>query len=138
MKRIAIVFMGLGLLFQCSPVEPQILKSDVERIIGNLASDEMKGRRTFTPEIDMAADFIAGEFERIGIQTWNNSESYLQEFSVFNFRVDSITIDAGDLSVGSSFATSTLETVSWNQDSDIENVFSTQDFNQMFLVTGSI
>jgi Zn-dependent M28 family amino/carboxypeptidase len=42
----------------------------------------MRGRRTFTPDIDKAADFIADEFKKIGLQTFNNSKSYKQEFAM--------------------------------------------------------
>ena len=34
---------------------------EVERIEGNLSSDNMRGRKIFTPDIDRAADFIANE-----------------------------------------------------------------------------
>jgi len=53
---------------------------EAERIERTLASDEMRGRKTFSPEIDRAADFIAGEFKAAGLQTWNNSSSYRQGF----------------------------------------------------------
>ncbi|MFN8291543.1 MAG: M20/M25/M40 family metallo-hydrolase [Chitinophagaceae bacterium] len=55
---------------------------EAERVISVLASDEMRGRRVFSPEIDKAADFIAAEFKAAGLQTWNNSGSYRQEFSL--------------------------------------------------------
>jgi hypothetical protein len=42
----------------------------------------MRGRKAFTPDIDRAADFIAGEFKAAGLQTWNNSSSYRQEFAM--------------------------------------------------------
>jgi hypothetical protein len=44
--------------------------------------DEMKGRRVFSPEIDKAADFIAAEFRAAGLETWNNSGTYRQEFTI--------------------------------------------------------
>lgn len=53
---------------------------EAERIISTLASDEMRGRKVFSPEIDRAADFIAAEFKAAGLQTLNNSGSYRQEF----------------------------------------------------------
>src|SRR5437762_6599558 len=53
---------------------------EVERIERTLSSDDMRGRRTFTPDIDKAADFIAAEFKAIGLQTLNNTNSYRQEF----------------------------------------------------------
>ncbi|MES1221861.1 MAG: aminopeptidase, partial [Bacteroidota bacterium] len=53
---------------------------EVERIEKVLASDDMRGRRVFSPDIDKAADFIASEFKEAGLQTWNNSNSFLQSF----------------------------------------------------------
>ena len=55
---------------------------EVERIEKVLAADEMRGRKTFSPEIDKAADFIAAEFKAAGLQTWNNAASYRQEFAM--------------------------------------------------------
>ena len=55
---------------------------EVERIERTLASDDMRGRRTFTPDIDKAADFIAAEFKAIGLATMNNTGSYRQEFAM--------------------------------------------------------
>ncbi|MBL0337278.1 MAG: hypothetical protein IPP73_18685 [Chitinophagaceae bacterium] len=34
------------------------------------------------PDIEKAADFIAGEFKTIGLQTWHNSGSFRQEFTL--------------------------------------------------------
>ncbi len=55
---------------------------EVERIEKALSADDMRGRKAFTPDIDKAADFIAGEFKSIGLLTWNNSGTYLQDFSM--------------------------------------------------------
>lgn len=54
---------------------------EAERILKTLASDEMKGRKTFSPEIDKAADFIAGEFKSAGLQPWDG-KTFKQDFSV--------------------------------------------------------
>lgn len=64
---------------------------EAERIISFLASDEMRGRRVFSPEIDKAADFIAAEFRSAGLQTWNNSASYRQEFVIVRPKFVSVT-----------------------------------------------
>ncbi len=56
---------------------------EVARIENVLASDEMRGRKTFSPEIDKAADFIADEFKKAGLQPWKD-KSYLQEFAVLS------------------------------------------------------
>jgi Zn-dependent M28 family amino/carboxypeptidase len=42
----------------------------------------MQGRRTFSPGIEKAANFIAEEFKKTGLQTWKNSGTYLQEFTM--------------------------------------------------------
>lgn len=55
---------------------------EVERIEKTLASDDMRGRKTFSPDIDRAADFIAAEFKAIGLSTLNSSGSYRQEFAM--------------------------------------------------------
>jgi Zn-dependent M28 family amino/carboxypeptidase len=61
--------------------ENSINAKEVERIEKVLSSDDMRGRKTFTPDIDKAADFIAGEFKKAGLQTWNG-KSYRQEFAM--------------------------------------------------------
>ena len=63
---------------------------EVARIENVLAADEMRGRKTFSPEIDKAADFIAGEFRKAGLEPWKD-KSYLQEFQVLSPVQTSIT-----------------------------------------------
>jgi hypothetical protein len=63
-------------------IDAIINSKEVERIEKTLSSDDMRGRKAFTPDIDRAADFIAAEFKAIGLQTWNNSGSYRQEFAM--------------------------------------------------------
>ncbi|HKP33007.1 MAG TPA: M28 family peptidase [Chitinophagaceae bacterium] len=53
--------------------------AEVERIERVLASDDMQGRKTFSPGIDKAAAFIADEFKKAGLQPVNGN-SYFQEF----------------------------------------------------------
>lgn len=61
-------------------IETVINAKEVDRIERTLSSDDMRGRKTFSPEIDKAADFIASEFKAAGLQTWNNGNSFRQEF----------------------------------------------------------
>ncbi|MBK7562595.1 MAG: M20/M25/M40 family metallo-hydrolase [Chitinophagaceae bacterium] len=78
----------LGLLLSTAPfllaqnIDGVINVKEVERIERILAADDMYGRKTFTPDIEKAADFIAGEFKTIGLQTWHNSGSFRQEFTL--------------------------------------------------------
>jgi hypothetical protein len=63
---------------------------ETERIERILSSDEMQGRRTFTPGIEKAANFIASEFEKIGLQKWNNGNSHLQSFSMIRTKTTNL------------------------------------------------
>ncbi len=60
-------------------VKVNIDRAEVERVERVLASDEMEGRRTFTPAIDRAAEFIAAEFKKAGLEPVDK-DSYLQTF----------------------------------------------------------
>jgi Zn-dependent M28 family amino/carboxypeptidase len=63
-------------------IDALINAKEAERIERVLASDEMRGRKVFSAEIDKAADFIAAEFKAAGLQTWNKSTAYRQEFVI--------------------------------------------------------
>ena len=69
-------------LFAQIRADDVINRNDAERIESILSSDDMRGRRASTPDIDKAADFISSEFKKIGLQTWANSTEYKQEFAV--------------------------------------------------------
>ena len=69
--------------------ENVINAKEAERIEKILASDDMRGRRVFTPDIDIAANFIATEFKQVGLQTWDNGNSYLQSFAMIKAKFTS-------------------------------------------------
>ncbi|RYF87178.1 MAG: M28 family peptidase [Chitinophagaceae bacterium] len=66
---------------------------EAERIENFLASDEMRGRRTGSPEIEKAAAFIADEFKKAGLQPLQGS-SYLQEFVMIRPRLKELKFKA--------------------------------------------
>lgn len=71
-------------------IDKIINAKEVERIERTLSSDAMRGRRAFTPDIDKAADFIAAEFKKTGIQPVSGN-SYLQEFALLRTKLVSAT-----------------------------------------------
>jgi hypothetical protein len=109
-------------LFAQTKVDNIINAKEVERIERVLASDEMKGRRVFSPEIDKAADFIAAEFKAAGLETWNNSGTYRQEFSVINprFLGASGTVNGVQVDVRNIAAVTHQPTVTINEQSGYE------------------
>ena len=85
-----------------------ISMEETKRIEATLSSDEMQGRRTFTPGIEKAANFIAAEFEKIGLKKWNNGNSFLQSFAMIRPKTTAVkatmndnTIDAKKISISS-------------------------------------
>jgi len=59
---------------------PEIDRASVERVIRVLADDDMEGRAAFSPAAMRAAEFVASEFEAIGLQTMAGNDGYLQRF----------------------------------------------------------
>jgi Peptidase family M28 len=75
--------------------------SEVERIEKTLASDDMQGRKVFTHGIEKAAAFIAAEFKAAGLQTLNNSNSFLQGFALVQAMPLSIEVKLDNESIDS-------------------------------------
>lgn len=78
----ASVFTASALVGKAQKIDQLINATEAERIERVLASDEMQGRRTFMPGIDKAADFIATEFQKSGLQYFSGLTSYKQTFEM--------------------------------------------------------
>ena len=65
-------------LFAQTNFDETINVKEVERIEKALSSDDMGGRKVFTPGIHKAANYIANEFKQIGLQSLDDSAGYLQ------------------------------------------------------------
>ncbi len=50
-------------------------------VIKYLASDDLKGREIGTPEIDLAAEYIANKFQEYGLQPGSDEGTYFQEWT---------------------------------------------------------
>ncbi|MHA8078634.1 M28 family peptidase [Aquirufa antheringensis] len=87
MKKIFLL-LALPLLAQAQKIDKIITRSETERIETYLASDELAGRKPFTPGIEKAAQFISAEFEKAGLQKTNGS--YLQSFPMYQSKVLSV------------------------------------------------
>jgi len=62
----------------------------VEAVEQSLASDAMRGRAVFTPDIERAADYIEAQFKASGLLTWNGSSSYRQPFTLVRAQLDTL------------------------------------------------
>lgn len=80
----SIFFVSIAIMSSCKQQasDQKISQEEVSRILKTLSSDDMMGRRAFTEGADLAADFLANEFNKIGIGKLTGEDSYLQEFAV--------------------------------------------------------
>jgi len=92
MKRLIYTFMFAFLspwIFSCSQaqnsvnqIETRVSQDDLELNVHFLSSDELRGRATGTPEIDISAKYIADWFKAYDVSTAPGYDSYFQEFDV--------------------------------------------------------
>lgn len=69
-----------------------------------LASDELNGRASFSPEIDKAANYIAKRFADIGLtplNSDNSNNSFLQTFTVYQIQPQSLSVSINGKSISS-------------------------------------
>ncbi|WPP48306.1 M28 family peptidase [Catalinimonas niigatensis] len=78
-------FLSIGSLFftlitygQVEEITSALQKSEIEAHIRFLASDELKGRDTGSPELDIAARYIAAQLDSYGIQAVEGADEYFQ------------------------------------------------------------
>lgn len=84
-------------------ITPELLKQHIDY----LASDSMKGRDTPSPELDLAADYIAKEFEKLGVKRVNGS--YFQNITFCTKDLD-VTNSQLKISLGDSSKEFNLKT----------------------------
>jgi hypothetical protein len=70
-----------------------ITQASVERIIRTLASDDMQGRASGQPGGLKAAQFIAGEFKRIGLEPMPGLTDYEQIFPAYDVHSSDLKVE---------------------------------------------
>ena len=112
-------------------IDKIINPAEVERIERVLSSDSMEGRKTFTPAIDRAADFIAAEFKKNGLQYFPGLNGYRQEFSMIRAKLVSAdgSFDGQALDPKNIAAVTTEAELTVNNNSGYEKVRISKDMN---------
>ncbi len=83
----------ISLLSFSQDIDKSINSAEVERIEKILSADDMQGRKTFTPGIDKAADFIANEFaQHKQLKYFGTNVSWFQEFSMIKTKALSAVV----------------------------------------------
>jgi hypothetical protein len=104
-------------------IDKIINAKEVERIEKTLSADDLRGRRVFSPEIDKAADFIAAEFKKAGLQPGSGA-SFLQDFSMLRTTPVSVsgTMNGKPLTEKTVAVLSAKEELSINQSSGFKQI----------------
>lgn len=91
-------------------IDKIINAAEVERIEKILSADDMQGRKTFTPGIDKAADFIAAEFAKSKLGYFGNATNYFQDIAMIKAKPLEIsgTLDSEPLSSSNVAVNSTM------------------------------
>lgn len=91
-KRSALILsMSVGAFYSCAQTT---LKQEIDKIntpavglapLRFLAADELKGRATMRPEINIAARYIAEEYRSLGLRELPGCSDYFQNFELISF-----------------------------------------------------
>jgi hypothetical protein len=136
LKNISFVFIfSISSTFSFAQQADKVLNAtEALRIESFLASDELKGRRTGTAEIDKAADFIGEEFKKIGLKTFNGLQTYKQSFT--NIRTKFISasgnVDTTKIEASNIIAITTDSLVKFNELSGYKKVVVGNSDNLFF------
>lgn len=108
----------------------------VEQDVRFLASDELKGRRSFSTEIDKAGDYIADQFKLAGLAPLNGTKSFKQDFEVTRITVRESLVVLNDKTVDAKkvIIASTLPSFNWQSSNDAKTIVvgKDDDFSEQF------
>ena len=128
-----LVFYGFSATSQ--NIDKIINAAEVERIEKILSADDMQGRKTFTPGIDKAADFIAAEFAKSKLNFFGDNQSYFQEIIMSKTQTLELngTLDAETLSTANTVINTSVPDVHIHGSGGYETVIikKDDDFSKM-------
>src|SRR5690606_21890988 len=108
---------------------------DIQRIIQTLADDSMRGRAALTPDIEKAADFIAQEFQKAGMEPYAE-KNYRQSFHVNKVSSEEqrIEVNGAALPPEEFLIISSQPTLSWDKQAGITSleIKAGEDFSTRF------
>lgn len=114
-----------------SSIAEIIPSEQVIKDITYLAGDDLKGRASFSPEIEKAADYIAKRFADIGLKPLasNKNGSFLQSFTVHQIKPQAlaVSLNNNDISNENLAIASTMAELSWQQGSAQTHVIGKDD-----------
>lgn len=102
--------------------KPSISLQTMTDDVSYLASDTLKGRASFSPEIDLAANYISQRFKQIGLSPMAGETSFKQRFSLTNIAPITINASLNGKAISSehiAFVT-TMNNLSWQDPAEVK------------------
>ncbi len=141
---ISILSISLHTICSAYTLNNDILLEQVTNDITYLASDELKGRDNFHPEIKQAANYIAARFQENALMPFNGisaktSQDFLQKYDIAKISPKKINlnINGQNITTNNLAMVSTVATFSWrlsnnekDKSSDTTTLFEIHDINQ--------
>ena len=126
---ITLLLLTCGSFSFAQSIDKIINAAEAERIERVLSSDDMQGRKTFTPGNDKAAAFIADEFAKSKLKFFGNADSYFQEISMIKAKPVEISgmLDTDSLNTTNVAANTTAAEININSLKDFEVVVVKKD-----------
>jgi len=136
---------GLTLLTACnaqttptasiSPMTAQQVVADITY----LASDELKGRASFSKEIDQAGEYISQRFDEIGLSPLNGSNNFKQTFKVTSIMPNdlAVVLNGKKIEPSNLAMASTMGNISWKNIGDV-NTHIISESDSMRSVIGKL
>ncbi len=97
-----LLFLLLGSSAFAQDINKIISREYVDHLIKTLSSDDMQGRKAFSPGIEKAATFIEAEFKKIGLEPLSGEKSYRQTFYKYSIKPEQMTVRIDGQAISSS------------------------------------
>jgi len=118
---------GMTLLSACGEQTTptvKIAKMSSEQVVKDityLASDNLKGRASFSPEIDKAGEYISQRFNEIGLLPLEGLTNFKQTFKVTSITPNtlSVSLNGKNLDEANLGMASTIANISWKSTEDV-------------------
>ncbi|MEO9509435.1 MAG: M28 family peptidase, partial [Nonlabens ulvanivorans] len=109
-------------LISTSTIADNISAEQMTKDITYLASDALKGRASFSPEIDIAADYISQRFAEIGLKTFDGLSTYKQTFNITSIIPDKVSVNLNGKNIDNDNITvaSTMKSFNWKNTAEIK------------------
>jgi hypothetical protein len=135
-RPLSLVSALLVLLAGCAGPRPEVDQRSVTRVVTALASDDMRGRDSFSGDGLRAAEFVAGEFEAIGLERMDGMDGYVQRFPVYSVTPTAMSVTLNGTAVPAEHVAASLsvDSLSWSPEDgpSVTTVSADENLFQVF------